>query len=345
MRGTGGALLSRGRVARGGGGMESGRARTSTDASESTTRNAGGRGDERVMMSLISCAIQSTSSETLSSMMETMELLRTGSPILGVGCTNRTDACWDLKVGARIRCERIGDSSSEVGGVEQGVLGLDVQSLLATEGLGDGSRLRAREAKVAADDGGEGKSSEIPRPEKRRLISSRDDSDVDEGAADLGGVLGRERGEGERTRGGGEGVRVRGALDGGKKSSKVRPSTPVKTTLRESRLSCVGRAPMVALLFTYREGWKLVFVGRECDDEQEVRLGLSSSSATLGRMWRTFEFDLAGDASDLFEERPRRLRLGRILLEANTRSGVSWKPGMADDAWNSRDAIVEVVRI
>ena len=165
-----------------------------------------------------------------------------------------------MKVGARMRCE-LGDSSSDVGGVEQGVFGLEVQSLLATEGLGDCSRLLARELKVTADEGGEGKSSEIPRPENRRLISSRDVSDeVD--VADRGGVCGR---------GGGEGVRVRGALEGGKKSSKVRPSTPVKTTLRESRLSCVGRAPRVALAPTYREGWKLAFVGRECDEEQETR--------------------------------------------------------------------------
>ena len=55
-----------------------------------------------------------------------------------------------------MRCE-LGDSSSDVGGVEQGVFGLEVQSLLATEGLGDCSRLLARELKVTADEGGEGK--------------------------------------------------------------------------------------------------------------------------------------------------------------------------------------------
>ena len=82
--------------------------------------------------------------------------------------------------------------------------------------------------KEIEEEGGEGKSSDIPRPEKRRLISSRVQSDPGEGATDRGGVIGR---------GGGDGVRTRGALDGGKKSSKVRPSTPVKTTLRELRLS------------------------------------------------------------------------------------------------------------
>ena len=50
-----------------------------------------------------------------------------------------------------MRCERMGDSSSEVGGVEQGVLGLEVQSLLVTEGLGDGSRLLESEAKGLKD--------------------------------------------------------------------------------------------------------------------------------------------------------------------------------------------------
>ena len=113
--------------------------------------------------------------------------------------------------------------------MEQGVLGLAVEaSLLAVEGVGDCSRLLDRGEKDAAEEGGEGKSSDIPRPEKRRLISSRVQSDPGEGATDRGGVIGR---------GGGDGVRTRGALDGGKKSSKVRPSTPVKTTLRESRLS------------------------------------------------------------------------------------------------------------
>ena len=111
-------------------------------------------------------------------------------------------------------------------------------------------------------------------------------------------------------------MRARGALDGGKKSSKVRPSTPVKTTLREPRLSCVGRAPRVTQPPTCREGRRFVLVGRELDEEQEERLGLSSSSATLGRMWRGFA--LAGDASDLIEGRARRLRLGRILLLEKT---------------------------
>ncbi len=132
------------------------------------------------------------------------------------------------------------DSSSEVGGVEQGVLGLAVEaSLLATEGVGDCSRLLEGVEIGVAGDGGEGKLREIPRPENRRLISSREHSEAGDDAADRGGVIGR---------GGGEGVRARGALDGGKKSSNVRPSTPVRTTLRESRLSWTGRAPSVALL-------------------------------------------------------------------------------------------------
>ena len=132
----------------------------------------------------------------------------------------------------------MGDSSSEVGGVEQGVLGLQVEaSLLVREGVGDCSRLLDRGESIA-EEGGEGKSSEMPRPEKRRLISSRVVSEVGVDATDRGGVIGR---------GGGEGVRTRGALDGGKKSSKERPSTPVRTTLRESRLSWAGRAPSVAL--------------------------------------------------------------------------------------------------
>ena len=65
-----------------------------------------------------------------------------------------------------------------------------MQSLLVTEGLGDCSRLLDSAVNVAAEDGGEGKSSEIPSPENRRLISSREDSeDADDGgAADRGGV-------------------------------------------------------------------------------------------------------------------------------------------------------------
>ena len=82
------------RLRRGGGGMESGRARASTEVSASIAQNAGGRGELRVTTSLMSCAIQSTSSET-SDTMETMELLRegTGSPRSGMDCMKKTEAC------------------------------------------------------------------------------------------------------------------------------------------------------------------------------------------------------------------------------------------------------------
>lgn len=169
-----------------------------------------------------------------------MEALRVGSARSGMDCTKRTDARCDLKVGARMRLDLHGeDSSSEVGGVEQGVFGLEVEaSLLAREGVGDCSRLLEGVENGVAEEGGEGKLREMPSPENRRLISSRVHSEAGDDATDRGGVIGR---------GGGEGVRVRGALDGGKKSSKERPSTPVRTTLRESRLSWAGREPSVAL--------------------------------------------------------------------------------------------------
>lgn len=226
---------------RGGGGTESGRARRSLRACVGERGEGGGSGEESVTKSLISCAIHWTSSEMSSSTREVTEFLRTGSLSSGIDFMKRTEACWDLKVGARMRCDLIGDSSSsDVGGVEQGVFGLQVEaSLLVSEGVGDCSRLLNRGEMGAAEGGGEGKSREIPRPENRRLISSKVTSeDVGDDAANRGGVAGR---------GGGDGVRTRGALDGGKKPSKVRPSTPVRTTLRESRLSCVGRAPSVAL--------------------------------------------------------------------------------------------------
>lgn len=197
----------------------------------------------------MSLAIQATSSETSSSRREVIEALRGASARSGIDCMKSTDARWDLKVGARMRCDSLrGDSSSsEVGGVEQGVLGLHVDaSLLAIDGDGDSSRFLEKDGLRVAEEGGEGKSSDIPRPEKRRLISSRGDSVAGDDVTDRGGgVMGR---------GAGEGVRALGALDGGKKSSKVRPSTPVRTTLRESRLSCVGRAPRVALAVTNEEG-------------------------------------------------------------------------------------------
>ena len=96
-------MLSRLRLERGGGGIESGRARASWVGSGSASRNAAGRGEESVIMSLTSCAIQSTSSETSVSARETMELLRTGSARSGMDCMKSTEACWDLKVGARMR--------------------------------------------------------------------------------------------------------------------------------------------------------------------------------------------------------------------------------------------------
>ena len=230
---------------RGGGSTESGRARVSL---EESTGNAGGRGDARVTNSEISCAIHATSSETSSSRKEVIEAFRTGSASSGMGCTKSTEARWDLYVGARMRLNSfLGDSSSsEVGGVEQGVLGLQVDaSELVTEGEGDCSRFLDNDGMRVADVGGEGKSSEIPRPEKRRLISSSGDSAAGDDVTDRGGgVIGRR---------GGDGVRALGALAGGKKSSKVIPSTPVKTTLREWRLSCVGRTPSVALAATYGE--------------------------------------------------------------------------------------------
>lgn len=128
-------------------------------------------------------------------------------------------------------------------------MGLAVEaSLLVVEGVGDCSRLLNgdRGENDIAEEGGDGKSSEIPRPEKRRLISSRLASEVGDDVTDRGGVVGR---------GGGDGVRTRGALEGGKKSSKVRPSTPVRTTLRESRLSWLERPPSVALPPKDRDGW------------------------------------------------------------------------------------------
>ena len=278
MRGREGLLARLG--LRGGGSTESGRARFSL-WEQASTGNAGGRGDARVTNSEMSCAIHATSSETSSSSREVMEALRTGSASSGMGCTKSTEARWDLKVGARMRFDAfLGDSSSsEVGGVEQGVFGLQVEaSLLVIEGDGDCSRFLDSDGMRVAEAGGEGKSSEIPRPEKRRLISSRGDSAAGDDATDRGGgVIGRR---------GGDGVRALGALDGGKKSSKEIPSTPVRTTLRESRLSCLGRAPRVALAATYGEGRYegLGMVGRDDSDEHDSRLDDSSSSATLGKM-------------------------------------------------------------
>ena len=177
-----------------------------------------------------------------------MDALRTGSASSGAGWTKSTEARWDLYVGARMRFDCfLGDSSSsDIGGVEQGVLGLQVEaSELVTDGEGDCSRFLENDGMRVAEAGGEGKSSEIPRPEKRRLISSRVDSAAGDDVTDCGGgVIGRR---------GGDGVRALGALEEGKKSSKVIPSTPVRTTLRELRLSCVGRAPSVALAATYGE--------------------------------------------------------------------------------------------
>ena len=63
------------------------------DGSVSATRIAAGRGEESVTMSLMSCAIQSTSSETLSETIEVMELLRTCSPRSGMDCMKSTEAC------------------------------------------------------------------------------------------------------------------------------------------------------------------------------------------------------------------------------------------------------------
>ncbi len=83
--------------------MESGRARKS--AKDGDRGDAGATGDARVTMSPISRAIHSTSSETSSSTNEEIELLRTGSVRSGIEFTKRTDACWDLKVGARMRLE------------------------------------------------------------------------------------------------------------------------------------------------------------------------------------------------------------------------------------------------
>lgn len=84
---------------------------------------------------------------------------------------------------------------------------------------------------------------------------------------------------------------------------------------------------------------------REEADEHESRLGDSSSSATLGRIWIIFECILAGGAaSDLFVGRERRLRLGRILLCANTVFS-SAREGKGRMHVDLRDAIVGVVRI
>lgn len=251
MRGTGGTALPKWDSLRERGITESGRAWAFIEASVGVAGNVGGSGVESVTTSLMSRAIHSSSSMMLSSStIDENELLRTGSDRSGMDFMKRMDARCDLKVGARARLDLQGDSSSEVGGVVQGVLGLEYEledSLLALEGVGDCSRLlenERAEERIEAE-GGEGKSKEIPRPENRRLMSSRGESDPGEDAAE------REGGEGERVIGGGEGVRTRGALEGGKKSSKDKPSAPVKTTLRESRFmwmtwSADGRPPTVA---------------------------------------------------------------------------------------------------
>ena len=81
--------------------MESGRAWKS--AEDGVSGEAGGTGDARVTMSPISRAIHSTSSDTSSSTTEQIELLRTGSVRSGMDFMKRTEARWDLKVGARMR--------------------------------------------------------------------------------------------------------------------------------------------------------------------------------------------------------------------------------------------------
>lgn len=127
----------------GGGGTESGRARRSDEDNEEVADrgNEGGRGDDSVTTSLISCANHSTSESTSSSSSSIFTegvWFRSGKDFV-----NRMDALCDLHVGARKRCGV--DSSSEVGGVMYGRLGLEFElpsevldvSLLSMEGVGE----------------------------------------------------------------------------------------------------------------------------------------------------------------------------------------------------------------
>lgn len=152
-------------------------------------------------------------------------------------------------------------------------------------------------AKLMMSNGGDGKSSEIPRPENLRLMSSRGDSQAASGLN--GGRGGRE-----------------GALCVGKKSSKVSPSAPVRTTRRESRLrsATLSRLPSVVLP-------PIVRVRRygeaELTDEAEDNEGrLSSSSERSGRMSRGFP--LAAGMSGLLLDRERRFKVGKSRLLVNT---------------------------
>ncbi len=127
--------------------------------------------------------------------------------------------------------------------------------LLETEGVGDRSLRCFR--------GGDGNAMSTPRPENRS-------SGCSTAALDTGNRnVGRE-----------------GTLATGKKSSKVRPSAPVRTTRLESLLrsaaSLTCRLPRVTLALTFRLGEHVC--GEYDDDEDEVERRPSSSSVTSGRI-------------------------------------------------------------
>lgn len=194
--------------------------------------NGGGSGDDKVIMSLISSANQDASSPSLNSSSSISEV--NGACLLGerlcksgMDFMKRTDARCDLQVGER-ESRGLADSSSDVGGVEVDFREMVLDPLaevwlLDSDGVGDWSLRLLIDAR-----GGEGKSMEIPRPENRKLMSSRGDSILE--AA------------------GGAGAGRGGSLERGKKSSKVSPSAPVSTTRRESRLTSLDERPERGML-------------------------------------------------------------------------------------------------
>ena len=155
--------------------------------------------------------------------------------------------------------------------------------------------------------GGEGKSREMPRPENRRSMLSRGDSpDWLLPSVSYNG-------------GAGAGLGGFGEPDAGKKSSKVRPSAPVRTTLRELRL----RSAASSILTQRWLGVALrlrAWAGMDCVEEHDGLGFASSSSSSSGRISRDVPRVGVTWGSALVCPLERRFRLGRMRLLAKTGS-------------------------
>lgn len=147
----------------------------------------------------------------------------------------------------------------------------------------------------------------MPRPENLRSMLSRGDSPLD--MVPYKGGAGAGRG----------GV---GEHEGGKKSSKVRPSAPVKATLRELRLRSAA-SPVVTQRWLGVALWVRAWAGIDCIDEHDFA---SSSSSSSGRMSRDVPRVGVTWSAALLCAFERRFRLGRMRLPANTANHIISKP-------------------